>query len=229
MPDAILDAQDVSLRYRRGATVVNAVAGVTVRFKAGVVTLITGPSGSGKTSLLAILGCMVRPDEGRLVVAGQAAAHISAEERARLRAAHIGFVFQAFRLFRALSAIENVELGAGLRPLPAGRAQAMLEWVGLADRGDTPVERLSGGERQRVAIARALSKTPKVLLADEPTASLDARSGESIGHLLRRSAREYGSAVVIVSHDPRLEPFADRILTMEDGRVVSERGSSCGV
>jgi putative ABC transport system ATP-binding protein len=186
-----------------------------------------GPSGSGKTTLLSVLGCLLTPDEGELRLFDETVTGLAEEARAAIRRRHIGFVFQAFRLFRALTAMENVLTSLEIRGQRGAAARRMaaeaLDSVGLGDKGHRRPHEMSGGEKQRVAIARALVHGPRILLADEPTASLDSASGLEVARMLQELAARNGHLVVVVSHDPRLEPFADRIVTLRDGRVAEIR------
>jgi putative ABC transport system ATP-binding protein len=215
-------AQGLERRFGHGATEVLAVRGIDLDVAPGEVALIMGPSGSGKTTLLSMLGAMLRPSAGRVVVDGVDLTAMPESRLPAFRARRFGFVFQDFNLLGALSARENVEFAlnlAGTRGRAARRsAEQLLGDLGLADRLDFRPHKLSGGERQRVAIARALANEPVVILADEPTANLDSRIGHEIGRLLRRAATVQGRSVVIVSHDTRLKEIADRVLWLEDGR-----------
>jgi putative ABC transport system ATP-binding protein len=185
-----------------------------------------GPSGSGKTTLLSLLGCLLSPDEGAVFVDGLTVNTLTEAERTVIRQKKISFVFQAFRLFHSLSAIDNVALGFEIRDASAsGRtemARDLLLQFGLGDKVDQEPNELSPGEKQRVAIARALAGNPPILLADEPTASLDARAGRNICQILRNQVDEHGRTVVVVSHDPRWREFADRTITLCDGRIEQE-------
>jgi putative ABC transport system ATP-binding protein len=200
---------------------VTAVGGVDLDVQPGEVVLIMGPSGSGKTTLLLMLGAMLRPSAAAIQVAGLDLASAPERRLPSLRAHRFGFIFQDFNLLSALSALENVELARNLAGhtghAAQQRARALLERVGLGDRLGFRPEQLSGGEKQRVAIARALANDPPVILADEPTANLDSAAGRQIARLLRQLAAEDARAVVIVSHDARLEEIADRVLWLEDG------------
>jgi putative ABC transport system ATP-binding protein len=185
-----------------------------------------GPSGSGKTTLLSLLGCLLSPDEGTVFVDGVAVNGLSEAERTVVRQKKISFVFQAFRLFHSLSTIDNVALGFELRDaaLP-GRmemARDLLVRFGLGDKLNQEPNELSPGEKQRVAIARALAGNPPILLADEPTASLDAQAGRNICQILRSQVDDDGRTVVVVSHDPRWREFADRTINLCDGQVEQE-------
>lgn len=215
------------LGFGTGAARVDALRGVSVAFKRGQMTLITGPSGGGKTTLLSVLGALVRADAGRVVIAGEDLSRLGPNALAAFRRTQVGFIFQAFRLIRSLTAAENVALSLHLRS--GGdrtgllrQAIRALSAVGLADKAALRPDALSGGEKQRVAVARALAHAPPLVLADEPTASLDAANGMHIMALLRDVARAPDRTVVIVSHDDRAKPFADRIVRMEDGRILGE-------
>jgi putative ABC transport system ATP-binding protein len=196
-------------------------AGVDLDVHPGEVVLIMGPSGSGKTTLPLMVGAMLRPTRGAIRVAGLDLARAPERRLPSLRARRFGFVFQDFNLLSALTALENVELACNLASVTGHaaqrRARGLLERVGLAYRLGFRPEQLSGGEKQRVAIARALANDPPVILADEPTANLDSAIGRQVARLLRRLATQDRRAVVIVSHDTRLQEIADRVLWLEDG------------
>ncbi|WP_440221983.1 ABC transporter ATP-binding protein [Dokdonella sp. MW10] len=219
--------EGVGVTYGEGAAALRALAGVTLDIAAGEVTLLLGPSGSGKTTLLQVMGCLLRPTHGRVQLFGRALDGATPEALAALRLAHVGFVFQHYNLFPTLRAWENVAIALDLKGrTPAEQreeALALLERLGLGDRATHFPSELSGGQKQRVAIARALAGTPGLILADEPTAALDSRTGQGVVATLRELATREGCAVVIVSHDPRVEPFADRVLHLEDGRVLDDR------
>ena len=204
-----------------GDLAVHAVRNVDLDVANGEVVLIMGPSGSGKTTLLLMLGAMLRPTRGSVVVDGIDLATASERRLPALRARHLGFVFQDFNLLSALSAAENIELACNLGGTVGDRAHRrateLLQRVGLDHRRRFHPDQLSGGEKQRVAIARALANDPTLILADEPTANLDSSHGRDIARLLRRLAVEDGRSVVIVSHDDRLREVADRVLWLEDG------------
>jgi putative ABC transport system ATP-binding protein len=221
-----LHAESLSLAFGSGAERMSALNGVSVSFRPGTVTLVMGPSGSGKTTLLTVLGCLQSPDSGRVHLMGRDAAALSEDERARLRQQHVGYVYQAFRLFRALTALENVmmglEVGGVTGTAARNRALAALDRVGLQGKAKLKPRELSGGEKQRVAIARATINAPDVILADEPTASLDHQSGIQIADMLRGLATK-GATVVLVSHDSRLMTLVDRILVLQDGRLIEDR------
>jgi putative ABC transport system ATP-binding protein len=222
----VIRARGVGKVYREGATELRALEEVDLEVRAGELTLLMGPSGSGKTTLLSILGCILRASAGKLEVLGKDVSLLAESELPRIRREGIGFVFQGFNLFPALTAAENVALALdvrGVRPREAKkRGEELLAEVGLAQKARSFPADLSGGQKQRVAIARALAGDPPILLADEPTAALDSTSGRTVIELLQRLARVHGRAVVMVTHDPRVLPFGDRIIHLEDGRIVRE-------
>jgi len=202
--------------------------GIDLDISAGRLTLIMGPSGSGKTTLLTILGLLRRPTEGHVEIAGHQLSALRETELTSFRRRHVSFIFQGFNLLAALTALENVQLALELQGVPDGRTSAealgLLDRVGLKDRAHHRPSELSCGQQQRVAIARSLASPARLVLADEPTASLDSTSARVIMELLRRQADEEGRAVVVVTHDPRLEQLADNIVHMEDGRVAETPG-----
>jgi putative ABC transport system ATP-binding protein len=209
--------------YGTGEHAVAALANATLDLRGGEVTLIEGPSGSGKTTLISILGLLLTPTSGEVWIEGRNVAGLGERELPALRARNFGFVFQGFNLFPALSALENVEMAIamkGARPADARReARRLLELVGLGPRMHHLPADLSGGQKQRVAIARALGGDPPILVGDEPTAALDTKTALSVMELLRELASSERRAVVVVTHDPRLERFADRIVRVEDGVI----------
>jgi putative ABC transport system ATP-binding protein len=226
VPDQFLAVEDARISFGEGDARVRARRGVSVEFERGTLSLVMGPSGSGKTTLLSILGCLLSPDEGTVFVDGVAVNELSGSEKTVLRRKKISFVFQAFRLLHSLSAIDNVALGLeirdGKRADKMVMARDLLLQFGLADKLNRQPSGLSPGERQRVAIARALAGNPPILLADEPTASLDAEAGRNICQILRSQVDHSGKTVVVVSHDPRWKEFADRTITLSDGQIRQE-------
>ncbi len=202
---------------------VHAVRDVSLDLRAGEVTLITGASGSGKTTLLSLMGGLMPASSGEIEVAGQRLNGRSQGWLTDLRLRTVGYVFQGFRLIDAMSVVENVELalnlGGTLRPASRARAVELLDGFGLRARLEFAPAKLSAGEKQRVAIARALANDPPLILADEPTGSLDSRAGQHVIEVLQTAAREHGRAVLIVSHDARITRFADHVFEMEDGRL----------
>lgn len=223
MRNPFLGVEGASLSYGQEGARVSALRDVSLSFEQGTLSLVMGPSGSGKTTLLSMLGCLLMPDEGTVFVDGVAVNNLSEAERTVIRQKKISFVFQAFRLFHSLNALDNVALGFEIRDPAAPRreqvAKDLLLQFGLGDKLNQEPNELSPGEKQRVAIARALAGNPPILLADEPTASLDAEAGRSICQILRSQVDEHGRTVVVVSHDLRWQKFADRTITLCDGRV----------
>jgi putative ABC transport system ATP-binding protein len=229
VPNHFLCVEAASVSFGKREAQVQALRGVSQFFERGTLSLVMGPSGSGKTTLLSLLGCLLSPDEGTVFVDGVAVNGLSERERTVVRQKKISFVFQAFRLFHSLSAIDNVALGFELRDaaLP-GRmemAKDLLVRFGLGGKLNQEPNELSPGEKQRVAIARALAGNPPILLADEPTASLDAQAGRNICQILRGQVDDDGRTVVVVTHDPRWREFADRTITLCDGQVEQEERS----
>ena len=226
MPDQFLAVEDARISFGEGDARVRALRGVSVAFERGTLSLVMGPSGSGKTTLLSLLGCLLSPDEGTVFVDGVAVNELSGVEKTVLRRKKISFVFQAFRLLHSLSAIDNVALGLeirdGKRADTMVMARELLVQFGLGDKLNREPGGLSPGEKQRVGIARALAGDPPILLADEPTASLDAEAGRNICQILRSQVDQNGRTVVVVSHDPRWKAFADRTITLSDGQIEQE-------
>ena len=220
---AALDARGLSKTFGKDDLAVSAVRGVDLSVAPGEVVLVDGPSGSGKTTLLLMLGALLEPTSGTVVVDGDDIWTLPERRRPLLRARHFGFVFQDFNLLGALSAAENVALAANLAgvngKVARKRADSALKRVGLGHRIGFRPDQLSGGEKQRVAIARALVNDPAVILADEPTANLDSANGRQVARLLHALATDDQRAVVIVTHDNRLHDIADRILWLEDGAL----------
>jgi len=220
MSSPALETRGLSMVYGTGDTAVRALDAVDFQVAAGQVMALMGPSGSGKTTLLMILGCLLHPSEGTVRVEGQALAGLSTQALTRLRLRRMGFIFQSYNLFPALTAAENVQVALELKGRDLDEASALLDLVGLAGRRRNFPAQLSGGEKQRVAIARALAGDPPILLADEPTAALDSVNGRAVVRLLGDLAHAQGRAVVIVTHDPRIGELADRVVRIEDGRIL---------
>ena len=225
-PEAILRLEGVTKVFGSGVTAVTALVDANLEVHAGEVILVMGPSGSGKTTLLTIAGALLTPTRGRVHICGIDITAMDEDRLAAIRREKVGFVYQNFNLLEALTALENVRLvalGRGSNgTIHRDRAREMLETLGLAHRLNSLPKHLSDGEKQRVAIARALAKTPALMLADEPTANLDARRGHEVTELLRQKALGMGEAVVIVSHDHRIRDIADRVYWLEDGCLRSE-------
>ena len=222
---SVLQAREIRKSFKEGREEVNVLNGVSVSLEVGEVTALEGPSGSGKTTLLSILGCILTPNSGELVIDGMSVDPKKPSRLPGIRRRSIGLVFQQFNLFPALSAVENVEYALnikGLRGPQAKReAEIALDKVGLSDRRTFLPRDLSGGHKQRVAIARALAGNPKVLLADEPTANLDSQTGLQILELFRKLAKEESRALLIVTHDPKVRTICDRVVRIQDGRLLN--------
>lgn len=225
MYNTIVEVKNVSKTYLSGDTTVVALQPTTVSFNKGELTLIMGPSGSGKTTLLSLVGCIIYPTEGDVILNETNVTKLSEKELANIRLNTVGFVFQHFNLLEPLTALENVMQPMLLQNTPISqakdRALKALEKVNLLDRKDNLPKKLSGGQKQRVAIARALVTSPDIVLCDEPTASLDAKSGAVIMEELKELSRQK-KAVIIVTHDLRLRKFADRVIYVEEGNVSNE-------
>ncbi len=226
MNEPIIEAHGVVKFLGEGAGKVEALRGVDLTLYSGELALLMGPSGSGKTTLLSVLGCILSPSRGVVRVCGRATTDLRPEQLAKLRRDHIGFVFQSFHLFPTMTALDNVRLALDVRGEHSGRAvrrsKDALGRVGLAPKIDAYPRELSGGEQQRVAIARALVGEPDAILADEPTAALDSENGSSIMAMLSEIATDPAHGVLVVTHDPRIVPYASRIIRIEDGLIVGE-------
>jgi len=219
----IIRCEELGKNYRLGSTTICALQGIDCSFQAGEFSAIAGPSGSGKTTLLNLLGCLDKPDHGRLHLEGRDMTEEPLNRLAAFRRKRLGFVFQNFNLVPVLSAYENVEYPLLLTGIPGRerreRMPEMLSRVGLLDRGRHRPNELSGGQRQRVAIARALVTRPAVVLADEPTANLDSHTGAEVIDLMRQLSLESRVTFVFSTHDPRILAKADRVIRLEDGRI----------
>ncbi|RTL64240.1 MAG: ABC transporter ATP-binding protein [Hyphomicrobiales bacterium] len=230
---AVLEARGICHEYRRGPVRRRTLEDVNLAVAPGELTLLMGPSGSGKTTLLSILGCILAPTAGTIHLAGEPTQSLSPEQLADLRRRHIGFVFQNFNLISTLTAEENVRVALDIRGVKGAEARAAaratLQMVGLIGKAASLPAMLSGGEQQRVAVARAVVNGPAVILADEPTASLDNANGMVVMDLLKQLAVNSARAVLAVTHDQRTIPFADRVLLIEDGRIIQERRKPGGV
>ena len=221
----VLHAEDVTKTFTEGRESVPVLRGVSLELERGEVVALEGPSGSGKTTLLSILGCILTPSSGRVVIDGEAVDPERPRRLPDIRKRSIGFVFQQYNLFPALSARENVEYALnikGERGAPArAEAERVLVAVGLEDRQHFLPRDLSGGQKQRVAIARALAGAPPILLADEPTANLDSQVGGQVLELFRDLAKRENRALLIVTHDPKVRDIADRVVKIRDGRLAA--------
>lgn len=223
----VVQVEGIVKELGQGAGKVRALKGVSLDINPGELTLLMGPSGSGKTTLLSILGCILTPTEGTIKIAGEPTEGLSPEGLADLRRRHIGFIFQSYNLFPTLDAIQNVRLALDVRGVKYKdtviRAETALREVGLANKLRSFPGNMSGGEQQRVAVARAIASSPSVILADEPTAALDSENGHAVMQLLRDIAKDESRAVLAVTHDPRTHQYADRIIQIEDGKIISDK------
>ncbi len=223
---SIISTQNLTKIFGSGAATVTALDHVNLSVNTGEFVAIMGPSGCGKSTLLHLIGGLDRPSSGKVIIEGTSIADMDDDRLTELRRRKIGFVFQFFNLIPVLNAVENAALPLtldGMKPAEAQKKGA--EWLarfGLSDRLSSRPDQLSGGQQQRVAIARALAAEPSLILADEPTGNLDTRSGDEIASLLRDVAKKYGRTVVMVTHDPRIAAYADRIVFLKDGKVVDE-------
>jgi putative ABC transport system ATP-binding protein len=221
-----LEATGLSKAYKIGKTRQQVLKNVNITAYHGQVTMIMGPSGSGKSTLIAALSGLMRPDEGEVLALGENLWTKSARKVDRFRLDHCGFIFQGFNLFPSLDStaqVTQILRYCGINKREAHlRATAVLESVGLGQRLHQKPAELSGGEKQRVAIARALAKMPALIFADEPTSALDSVNGQVVIKLLHQAAKERNAAIVVVTHDPRLEAHADRIIHMEDGNILND-------
>ena len=233
MTQTMIEANEIRMALGAGAGRVEALKGLNLSLAGGELTLLMGPSGSGKTTLLSVLGCMLSPTSGSVNIRGRAITGLDAEELAQVRRENIGFVFQSYHLFPTLTAAENVRLSLDVRGDRSREARAKanqaLATVGLAHKADSFPRALSGGEQQRVAVARAIVSDPSVILADEPTAALDSENGQAVMTVLAELAKDPSRAMFIVTHDSRIMPFADRILRIEDGRIVDDQRGGANV
>jgi putative ABC transport system ATP-binding protein len=225
---AVVAASEVTRRYGEGDTAVEALRGVSLEVERGKLTAVMGPSGSGKSTLMHILAGLDKPTSGSVSIDGTEITSLGDSDLTRLRRRHIGFVFQFFNLLPMLTAEENVQLPLAI----AGRKpekvwfQELLEKTGLSDRRTHRPSELSGGQQQRVAIARALVSRPTVVFADEPTGNLDSKTSGEILELMRDSVDSWGQTTVMVTHDARAATIADRILFLDDGKIVKDLGRS---
>ena len=222
-----VDVRNIRKEFGKGHAKVVAIDNVSMQAGTGEVLLILGPSGSGKTTLLSMIGCILTPTSGEILVNGENVSKMPENSLPRVRKKHIGFVFQSFNLLKSLTAQENVEVALNLNGIKGKEAKEkagkILAEVGLGKRLDFYPADLSGGEKQRVSIARAIINNPKIVLADEPTGNLDSKAGHKIAEILRDLAKKHEATVIIVTHDNRIENIADRIIYLEDGTIKDEK------
>ena len=223
---SLIETQNLTKIYGSGPTAVTALDHVNLKVNQGEFVAVMGPSGCGKSTLLHLLGGLDKPSEGQVIIEGASIANMSDDALTEMRRRKIGFVFQFYNLIPVLSAIENAALPVtldGIKPNESrARAAEWLKRFGLGDRQNNRPDQLSGGQQQRVAISRALVAEPALILADEPTGNLDTRSGDEIAGLLRDVSKKFGRTVVMVTHDPRIAAYADRIVFLKDGKVIDE-------
>jgi putative ABC transport system ATP-binding protein len=221
---AIVSCKEIHRRFGEGPTAVDALRGVSVDFPRGELTGIVGPSGSGKSTLMHILAGLDRPTGGSVRIDGVEITELDDKHLTALRRDKVGFIFQFFNLLPVLTAEENIALPVRIAGREIDRAllESLLRTIGLADRRTHHPSELSGGEQQRVAIARALMSRPAVVFADEPTGNLDSKSGADVLDLLRKSVDDFDQTVVMVTHDPRVASYADRVVVLVDGRIVHD-------
>ena len=233
MSEKIVQAISLTKIFKRGQVEVTALQHVDLGVNKGEFVALMGPSGSGKSTLLHLIAGMDKPTDGKLLVLGEEPATMKEHSLARWRTNHLGFVFQSFNLIPVLTALENVELPLKLTTLPRKRrkenAQIALKLVGLADRFDHFPRQLSGGQEQRVAIARAIVTDPNIILADEPTGNLDAASAKDVLDLLQKLNKDFGKAIVLVTHDPHSAAAASRILHLDKGKFVESPALTANV
>jgi putative ABC transport system ATP-binding protein len=216
--------------FKIGEIETKALRGVDLSIQNGEFTALVGPSGSGKTTLLQLIGLLDQPTTGKVFINGQEATNLNRNQRADLRKDAIGFIFQFFALIPTLTAYENIEMPLlldGTKPAERKkRIHEMLDAVGLSDRANHRPDQLSGGQQQRVAVARALATSPKLILADEPTANLDTENGEQVMEIMKRLNKETGTTFVFATHDPRVIKYAARIVTLQDGLIVKDSSAA---
>ncbi len=226
MTQPLIEVRDLWKIYELGDVDVQALRGVSLDIATGEFVAVMGASGSGKSTFMNIIGCLDRPTRGSYRLGGVDVSTLSTDQRATIRNQQIGFVFQNFNLIARTSAVENVELPLYYSDVPLGeqrqRAREALDLVGLAGRGDHLPNQLSGGQQQRVAIARALVNHPSLLLADEPTGNLDTQTSVEILGIFQRLNREPGITVVLVTHEPDIALYAERVITFRDGSIISD-------
>ena len=222
----MIQINDLKKTYTAGDVSVHALRGVSLTVNPGEFLSLAGPSGSGKTTLLNIIGCIDSADSGNVLIDGDSVMSLKKDQQAAFRRDHLGFVFQSYNLIPVLTALENVSLSLELMGVDGKEAKEkaanVLKEVGLAGMENRRPAKLSGGQQQRVAIARAVVKKPKILLADEPTANLDSRTGQEILDLMKEMNRKHEAAFIFATHDPMVMDFADRLVQLHDGLIESD-------
>jgi putative ABC transport system ATP-binding protein len=226
-------ADNIEMTFLNGDQPLKVLKGIDLKIKTGDIQLLMGPSGSGKTTLLSILGGILTPTAGDVFLLGREITGLSRHRLAQFRLKNMGFIFQGFNLFPALTAAENIEAALNLKGFYGREARQqslkLLDHVGLSDKSQSLPSDLSGGQKQRIAIARALAGKPRLIFADEPTAALDSQRGRAVIELLRSLAKEEGCTVIMVTHDPRIMDIADRVVYVEDGTISPEPPSSSSI
>lgn len=222
----MIKVEKVSRNYKTGESIVRALRQVSLEIGAGEFLSIAGPSGSGKTTLLNLIGCIDAIDEGEIFINDQKVSTMNKEEKTSFRRQNLGFIFQTYNLIPVLSAYENVSFVLSLLDIPQSeirqRTYEVLKEVGLEGMENRRPDRLSGGQQQRIAIARALVKRPQIILADEPTANLDSKTGEEILKLMKRMNEKYGTTFIFSTHDKMVMEYATRLVQLHDGSIVSD-------
>lgn len=226
LPAVVIEAKGITKIFNQGKeSELTVLKGIDLKIHKGEVVVIMGPSGSGKTTLLDIIGCLLKPTEGRIFIEDVDVSQLNDNAIARIRGEKIGFIFQQYNLIPSASAQDNVELPLRIngksKKEAREKAVSLLKLVGLGGRVDHRPGELSGGEQQRVAIARALANDPHIILADEPTGNLDTRTGQHILDLLGKLSSEKGYTIVVITHDPRVAPYGDRLIKLRDGEIVN--------
>lgn len=220
----LLEARDIHKSFKEGRDMLEVLKGISLSLSPGEIVILEGPSGSGKTTLLSILGSILTPSAGQVLIHGQIVNPDRLSRLPAVRRRYIGFVFQQFNLFPALNAVENVEYALNVKGIKGKKArelaEALIDEVDLSRHRDYVPQDLSGGQKQRIAIARALAGDPPILLADEPTANLDSKLGVQILDLFRAIVKKENRALLVVTHDPKVRTYADRVLRIHDGLLV---------
>ncbi len=226
----VVKIENVARSYQVGKVETQALRGVNLSIENGEFTALVGPSGSGKTTLLQMIGCLDQPTSGRVCINGKDVTRLNRNQRADMRRGTIGFIFQFFALIPTLTAYENVEMPLLLNGHTSKerreRVTELLKAVDLADRANNRPDQLSGGQQQRVAVARALAPKPTLILADEPTANLDTANGQQVMDIMAKLNQETGVTFVFATHDPRVIKYAKRVVTLRDGLIVDNNGST---